>query len=242
MGFLEFYTDFLEWWGQRYGIFTVFFSQETVCFLSSSTNPWEQKEKQKNKTKTTTKKNPHQKKREQTNPTHTKKKTKKGKILLSWVFSSVAFCSFFRWRHGSLTNSGRSSAPTNTPQKCKKGDKRLCLCLLVAWQYTFSYFSLSERLFLSFCAAVLSSAKRSTDKKCHMSFLGFISLSQPIIFCRSSAGTGHIFLFSILSWGKTLKPKNRKIWYYCDLKPNLNSLNRINNFLFVNPFIEEGQL
>lgn len=122
------------------------------------------KKSKKTKTKTTIKKNPHQKKTNWPH-THKKRKEKKGKIPLSWVFSSVAFCSSFRWRHGSLTNSGRSSAPTNTPQKCKKGDKRLCLCLLVAWQCTFSYFSLSERLFLSFCAAVLSSTKQKKHRQ-----------------------------------------------------------------------------
>lgn len=37
-----------------------------------------------------------------------------------------------------------------------------------------------------------------------------------------------------------MKCKNRKIWYYCDPRPNLHSLNHIKIFLFVNPFIEGG--
>lgn len=162
MGFLEFFhTNFPGEWGQRDEKFTVFLSQEMECTFSLAL-PIHGKKRPPNKQNT---------------------KTQNRKIPLSSVFISIAFCSSFRWTHGSLTNSGRSSAPTNTPQSMRRGIKGICLCLLVAWQYTFSYFSLSGRLFLFFLLQFCHQPnKRRTDEKYHMFFLGFISfLASPLL-------------------------------------------------------------
>lgn len=87
-------------------------------------------------------------------------------------------------------------------QKFKSsGGKDTGVCLLVVWLYPFSSFLLSRRLFLYFVLQLCHQPnKRSRDRKYYMFFLGFIPLSQPILFYRRS--TGHIFRFSILSWEK----------------------------------------
>lgn len=57
-------------------------------------------------------------------------------------------------------------------------ERNTCIYLLVAWQYTFSSFSLSGRHFLFFLLQFCHQPnKRSTDEKYHMFFLGFIPLS-----------------------------------------------------------------
>lgn len=202
------------------------------------------KRKTKKQNKNNDKKKPTPKKKRTNQPhTHKKENKKRGKSYCHEFFPPLPFVASSDEDMAPWQTVGEALLQQTLPKSARRGIKGF---VCVYWWHGnilslifHSVKDYSSLFVLQFCH---QPNKRSTDKKCHMSFLGFISLSQPIIFCRSSAGTGHIFLFSILSWGKTLKPKNRKIWYYCDLKPNLNSLNRINNFLFVNPFIEEGQL
>lgn len=144
MGFLEFFhTNFPGEGGQRDEKFTVFLSQEMECTFSLALPI-------------------HGKKKPQTNKQNTK--TQNRKIPLSSVFISIAFCSSFRWTHGSLTNSGRSSAPTNTPQKHEKGDKRHLSVFIGDMAIYFLLFFTQRKTVPLFSAAVLSSAKQKKNR------------------------------------------------------------------------------
>lgn len=166
-----------------------------------------------------------------------------GKSHWHQFFSAIPFCSSLRWTCGYLTNSGRSSAPTNTPQKHKKVDKRHFSVFIGGMAIYFLIFFTQRKTVPLFSAAILSSAKQKKHRQ-EVSYVlpgfHFSFLANPLL-KKQHRHRPHLPL-QYFVMGKKLKPKNRKIWYYCDLKPNSRSLNHINIFLFVNPFIEDGQL
>lgn len=154
-----------------------------LCFPSSSANPWEEKTT-KQKTNNN-KKHPQPETSKQTNKKQSTKQNQENPVIIFSFPLYIAFCDSFRWTCGSLPNSGRSSAPTDAPQKHKRGGKKdTCICLLVEWWYTFSSFSLNGRLFLFFSSAIPSPAKQKKHKwEVSFVFPGFHSpfLVNPLL-------------------------------------------------------------
>lgn len=142
---------------ERWEIHSVSLPRNGVYFLSSSANPWQKK-----------------------TPKQTNKipKPKIGKSHCHQFLSPLPFVAPSDEHMAPWQTVGEALLPQILPKSMRRGIKGICLCLLVTWQYTFSYFSLSGRLFLFFLLQFCHQPnKRRTDEKYHMFFLGFISLS-----------------------------------------------------------------
>lgn len=136
------------------------------------------KKSKKTKTKTTIKKNPHQKKK-QTDPTHTKKeKKKRGKSHCHEFFPPLPFVAPSDEDMAPWQTVGEALLPQTLPKSARRGIKGF-VCVYwwrgnVLSPIFHSVKDCSSLFVLQFCH---QPNKRSTDKKCHMFFLGFISLS-----------------------------------------------------------------
>lgn len=127
------------------------------------------------------------------------------------------------------------------PPKAQEGDKRP-LSVFIGGMAIYLFFTQQMTVPLFFCCdSVISKTKEAqTTSIIYSSWVSFLFLSQSSsVEAEQAQATSSS---SVFCHGKKLKLRNRKIWYYCDLKQNLHSLNLINIFLFVNPFTEEGQL